>query len=145
LEANAELAKTVALLPADAPMAADAQPEGAVELLKRLIAAFVPPGMQERMNVPDFPQTSPLGLAVKSGPERVPYHTRGAGRRAGWPSASTCDIDMSREDVTMNRKVPIKTRSANGVGAELHCRPTVLCLSLSALITSRSPYPASGS
>jgi hypothetical protein len=104
LAANAELAKTVALLPADAPMAAYLSPQGTVELVKRMIAAFVPPGMQERMNVPDFPQTSPLGLAVKSGTNEVlTTLVVPADVLAAIGKYVRHIRDMSREDVTMNR------------------------------------------
>lgn len=104
LEANAELAKTVALLPPDAPMAAYLSPQGTVELAKRLIAAFVPPGMQDRMNIPDFPETSPLGLAVKSGPNEVLTTLVVPADVLGAIGKYVRHIrDMSREDVTMNR------------------------------------------
>jgi hypothetical protein len=68
---NADLAKTVALLPPGAPVVAYLSPQGLVGLVKRMVSSFLPPGMQERMEVPDFPQTPPLGFAVKTAPNVV--------------------------------------------------------------------------
>ncbi len=101
---NAELAKTAALLPPDAPFVAYLSPQGTIDLVKRMLADYLPPGMQDRLSIPDFPQTPPLGFAITSAPNElqatlvVPaevlkavgkyiQHIRG----------------MSREDVTMNR------------------------------------------
>lgn len=101
---NAELKKTVALLPADAPAVAYLSPQGTIDFVKRMIAAILPPGMQDRVTIPEFPATPPLGLAIQSAPNEIDTtlvvpaeflkalgqyinHVRG----------------MSREDVTMNR------------------------------------------
>ncbi|MCC6126114.1 MAG: hypothetical protein IT426_14225 [Pirellulales bacterium] len=104
LMGDADCSKTAALLPPDAPMVGYLSPQGTVELVKRMVSDFLPPGMAERVEIPDFPQTPPLGFAVKTAPNElqstlaVPaevlqavgkyiQHIRG----------------MSREDVTMNR------------------------------------------
>jgi hypothetical protein len=103
LTGDAELSKTAALLPPDAPMAAYLSLPGTVEIVKRTVFTLLPPGMLEKLNIPEFPQTPPLGFAVQTAPNQlqttlvVPaevlkaigkyvQHLRG----------------MSREDVTVN-------------------------------------------
>jgi hypothetical protein len=71
LAENADLAKTAALLPPDAPMVAYLSPQGAIELVKRMVAVILPAGMQDRVAIPDFPQSPPLGFAIKTAPNEV--------------------------------------------------------------------------
>jgi hypothetical protein len=63
---EADMLKTVSLLPPNAPMVAFLCPQGIVSLIKRGVATLLPPDMQEKVTIPDFPATPPLGIAVTS-------------------------------------------------------------------------------
>jgi hypothetical protein len=68
---DADVSKTAALLPSDAQTVAYVSPQGTIQFVKRMMATLLPPGMAERMNIPDFPQSPPLGFAVKVAPNEV--------------------------------------------------------------------------
>ena len=71
LAADAEVQKTVAMLPHYVPMVAYLSPQGTIGMVKRMVSTFLPPGMGDRMNIPDFPQTPPLGFALTIAPNEL--------------------------------------------------------------------------
>jgi hypothetical protein len=71
LAAESDVSKTAAMLPTEAPLVVYISPQGAIDFMKRTMAAILPPGMAERVNIPDFPATPPLGFAVKTAPNEV--------------------------------------------------------------------------
>jgi len=71
LAADAAVSKTVALLPPDAPMVAYLSPQGTIGFVKRMMSVVLPPGMEERVTIPDFPPTQPLGFAVTTAPNEL--------------------------------------------------------------------------
>jgi hypothetical protein len=71
LESDASVKKTAAMLPADAPAVIYVSPQGTVEFFKRMMPAVMPPNVPLNFNIPDFPQTSPLGISMKAAPNEV--------------------------------------------------------------------------
>jgi len=72
LAGDAEVAKTAALLPADAVAVGYLSPSGMLDFVKRIMPAFAPPGAE--LTFPDFPRTPPVGFAVKTAPNEVHAH-----------------------------------------------------------------------
>jgi hypothetical protein len=68
---DADVSKTASLLPSDAQAVTYVSPQGTIQFVKRMMTTLLPPGMAERMNIPDFPQSPPLGFAVKVAPNEV--------------------------------------------------------------------------
>jgi hypothetical protein len=60
--------QTAALLPPDAQMAGYVSIPGCFNLFSRIMAIALPPEMQGQMTIPEFPQTPPLGFALKAAP-----------------------------------------------------------------------------
>ena len=71
LENDAEVQKTAALLSSDAPAVGYLSPQGTIEFFKRMLPAILPPGVPFPVNIPDFPQTPPVGLAVQTAPNEL--------------------------------------------------------------------------
>ena len=64
LTAMPDVAKTAALLPAGEHAVAYVSPEGMIDLVNRLVPKFLPPTIPWT-DLPAFPATPPVGLAVK--------------------------------------------------------------------------------
>jgi hypothetical protein len=70
LEANADVAKTMALLLPDAAAAGYVSLAGAVSFVKRIVATVVPQaGISQK--IPDFPPTPPIGFSLTTSPNEV--------------------------------------------------------------------------
>ena len=67
LATDPELLKTAKLLPTDAPWVGYVSPSGSVAFFKRMMDTMMPEGMP-RPNIPDFPASPPIGVAVKALP-----------------------------------------------------------------------------
>lgn len=74
LAADAEVAKTAALLPAGAPYVAFWSPQGTIEFVNRLIPQFAPPGAPAEFRIPEFPKSPPIGIAVTTAPNEIQAH-----------------------------------------------------------------------
>jgi hypothetical protein len=74
LAGNADLAKTAAMLPRGAQWVGYVSPKGTVDFVKRLIPVFTPEG-KTAPKLPEFPQTPPIGFAVKAAPDGLHSHT----------------------------------------------------------------------
>jgi hypothetical protein len=59
------------MLPANAPAVIYVSPQGTVEFFKRMMPVLLPPNVPLNFNIPDFPQTSPLGISMKAAPNEV--------------------------------------------------------------------------
>ncbi len=68
---NAGVAKTAALLPSHAAMVAYLSPEGVVAFVKQIASAVVPPEAGLNLNIPEFPKTPPIGMAVTTAPNEL--------------------------------------------------------------------------
>jgi hypothetical protein len=69
LAGDAEIAKTAALLPPDALTTIYVSPQGSIEFVKQMLTAVLP--MAGSVNLPEFPQTPPLGFAITSAPNEL--------------------------------------------------------------------------
>jgi hypothetical protein len=73
LGGDVDVAKTAALLPAGAFGVAFWSPQGTVQLVNRLLPAFVPGG-PSAFKLPEFDKTPPIGFAITSGPNELTGH-----------------------------------------------------------------------
>jgi len=73
LSADAGVAKTAGMLPDGALGVIYWSPKGTVDLINQLLPAFVPPTEGE-FQLPAFPRTPPVGIAVKTAPGEVKSH-----------------------------------------------------------------------
>ncbi len=72
LAADAEIAKTAALLPADAQWVGYFSPGGAVAFVKAVVESIgAEGGFGNKPNIPDFPASQPIGLAAKAKPGQL--------------------------------------------------------------------------
>lgn len=74
LAGNPQLAKTAAMLPSGAQWVGYFSPQGTIDYLQRVIPALTPEG-KTAPQIPDFPQTPPIGFAVKTVEDGVRSHT----------------------------------------------------------------------
>ncbi|MCR4412365.1 MAG: hypothetical protein NUV77_08075 [Thermoguttaceae bacterium] len=68
LGAQADVVKTAGLLPKDATIVVYLSPRGMLAFFQRMIAAVAPPQAAAKIQVPEFPATPPVGLAVSTAP-----------------------------------------------------------------------------
>lgn len=74
LAADPAVAKTAAMLPSGAQWVGYISPKGMIDFIKRVIPAVTPEG-QTAPKIPNFPETPPIGFAVKAAPGSVRSHT----------------------------------------------------------------------
>lgn len=68
---DADVAKTAAMLPADAQWVGFLSPRGGAAFVSRMVKTLAPPGASE---IPELPQTPPIGLGVKLSPSGLDTH-----------------------------------------------------------------------
>lgn len=71
LAANAEIAKTAAMLPPDAVTVVYISPQGTIEFVKQTVLAAIPFAGNLKDDLPDFPKTPPFGFAINTAPNEV--------------------------------------------------------------------------
>jgi hypothetical protein len=74
LDANPELAKTAAMLPSGAQWVGYISPKGTIDFIKRVIPVLTPEG-KTAPKLPEFPQTPPIGFAVRTAPDGLRSQT----------------------------------------------------------------------
>ena len=74
LAGNSNVAKTAAMLPAGAQWVGYFSPKGTIDFIKRVIPAVTPEG-ETAPEIPDFPETPPIGVATKTVRDGVRSHT----------------------------------------------------------------------
>jgi hypothetical protein len=74
LAGDADVSKTAALLPANAPWIGLLSPRGTIEFAKQMIPAFAPPGAKAEIKIPEFAKTPPIGFAVTTAPGEIQGH-----------------------------------------------------------------------
>jgi len=74
LAGDADVAKTAALLPANAPWIGFWSPRATIELVKQLIPAFAPKGAKDEITILEFAKTPPIGFAATTAPGEVQGH-----------------------------------------------------------------------
>ncbi len=74
LAADPDVAKTAAMLPAGAQWVGYISPKGTIDFIKRVIPVFTPEGI-DAPELPEFPQTPPIGFGVKTTPDGVQSQT----------------------------------------------------------------------
>ncbi len=71
LAADADVAKTAALLPPNPVAVGYLSPAGAIEFAKWFVPAVSPMGAGSDLKLPAFPKTPPIGMAITTGPNEV--------------------------------------------------------------------------
>ena len=71
LAADAEIAKTAAMLPPDAVTVGYLSPQGTIEFVKQTMLAAIPFVGNLKDDLPEFPKTSPIGFAINVAPNEV--------------------------------------------------------------------------
>ena len=65
---EAGVAKTTAMLPAGAQWLGFLSPRGGAAFVARMVKALAPPGAAGVPEIPEFPETSPIGFGVQFSP-----------------------------------------------------------------------------
>ena len=74
LAANPDVAKTAAMLPPGSQWVGYISPKGTIDFIKRVIPAFTPEGI-DPPELPEFPETPPIGFGTKTTPDGVESQT----------------------------------------------------------------------
>jgi hypothetical protein len=74
LGGDPEVAKTAAMLPSGAQWVGYISPKGTIDYIKRVIPLFAPEG-KAGPELPEFPETPPIGFAIKTTPDGLRSHT----------------------------------------------------------------------